>query len=194
VTEVSIGLKSGWLADQIELMKILQGYEIEGINDETGGIDYVASGDHGRRFLTVIIDPWLNLRRADMKIITKIVDSLEGEDYEEVVVMAKEFTEASLRLLRGKDIGYISPETRPRFSTFEIIDAIQRLTHELCEAKCGKAPTREGDCKGYQEGRYTCPVRLISDNADFHGERRWSWLLRRDFSKLVTLREKMDEK
>lgn len=61
----------------------------------------------------VIIDPRLNLRKADMKTVTKIVGYSEKEDYEEVVMIAKEFTEASLSLLKENDIDHIFPETRP---------------------------------------------------------------------------------
>lgn len=193
--KMEVELKSDWLVNQIELMKTLHGYEMEGINTEIGSIDYIASGDDDEeKLLRVIIDPWLNAGKLDFKKTTKIVESLEKEDYDEVVIMAEEFTEASLRILRENNIDYLSPTMKPRYSIFEVMDAIQRLTHELCRAKCGKVPTREGDCKGHQEGEYTCPVRLVSDNADFHAERKWPWLLKKDFSQLVNLRREMNEK
>jgi len=51
----------------------------------------------------------------------------------------------------------------------------------------------ESECKGYQDGEYSCPVRRISDDVDFHTEKRWAKLLMIDFTKLVTLRREMDE-
>ena len=192
---MEVELKSEWLVNQIELMKTLHGYKLEETNDEIGSIDYVASGDdHGKRLLRVIIDPWLNAGKVDFKKSTKIVESLEKEDYDEVIIMAGEFTEAAKRILRENNINYTSPNTKPRYSLFELIEAIQRLTHELCISKCGKVPTTEGDCKGYQDGEYTCQVRRISDDADFHAERGWQWLLMKDFSKIVTLRARRRKK
>ena len=188
--KMEVELKSDWLVNQIELMKTLHGYEIEGINDEIGSIDYIASSDdHGKRLLRVIINPQLNVSKVNNKTAIKIVESLEKEDYDEIVIMAEEFTEAAERLLRENNITCISPNTKPRYSIFELIDAIQRLTHELCISKCGKVPTSERDCNGYQDGKYTCPVRFISDNSDFHAERGWIWLLSKDFSKLIKIRK-----
>ena len=174
-------------------MKILHGYKLGGINEEIGSIDYVASDDnHGKKLLRLIIDPQLNLSKADMKKTTKIVKSLEKEDFEDVVIMAEEFTESARGLLREKKIKYISPDTKPRYSVFELMDAIQRLTHELCRAKCGRVPKSESDCEGYQDHKYTCPARRISDNSDFHAERGWVSLLIKDFSTLVKLRIEMN--
>ena len=190
---MEVEFKSDWLVNQIELMKTLYGYELEGINDEIRSIDYITSGDeHGKKLLRVIITSQLNAAKADTKKTTKIVESLEKEDYDEVVIIAEEFTESAKTRLRENNINYISPNTKPRYSLFELMVAIQRQTHELCKAKCGKVPTSERDCKGYQEGEYTCQVRRISDNADFHAERRWQWLMMKDFSTLVKIRKEMN--
>lgn len=194
--------KSDWMVNQIELMKAIHGYEREGINEEIGSIDYVASGDgQGEKLLRVIPEPEPNPSRVYFEMTTRIVESLEKEDYDEVVIMAEDFTDASKKLLREENIEYMTPDTRPRYSIFELIDAIHRVTYELCRAKCGRVPMSEVDCEGYQPsvrkghqaGKYTCPVRLISDNADFHAERGWKWLLKKDFSQLVTLRKEVNE-
>lgn len=60
-------------------------------------------------------------------------------------------------------------------------------------ANCGRIPVNEKDCKGYKDGKYICPVRRISDNADFHAERGWLWLLKKDFSRLIKLRKERNE-
>lgn len=190
--KMEVELKSEWLVNQIELMKTLHGYKRERINDDIGSIDYIAStDDHGEKLLRVIIDPQSNVSKADMETARKILESLEKEDYDEAIIMAEEFTEASKRLLRENKINYISPDKKPRYSIFELMDAIQMVTYELCSGKCGKVPTSSSDCNGYQDHKYTCPVRSISDNADFHAERGWLWLLEKDFSQLVKLREEM---
>jgi len=80
-----------------------------------------------------------------------------------------------------------------QYSIFELNYAIEKKTWELCKLICGKAPKSESDCKGYQYGEYTCKVRRISDEADFHSGRKWLWLVMNDFSKLVALQREMDE-
>ena len=43
-------------------------------------------------------------------------------------------------------------------------------------------------CGGLQlKSHYSCPVRLLSDNADFHFERNWMILLQNDLSSLVDM-------
>ena len=87
---------------------------------------------------------------------------------------------------------------------------------ELCQILCGHIPQSEAECKGYsdapiqcafcagngrKQGRrcpmcygtglreihYSCRVRLISDNADFHFERGWMRLLQNDLYSILEL-------
>lgn len=63
-------------------------------------------------------------------------------------------------------------------------------TFELCESICGKAPTTEDECKGYRNGKYSCAVRRISDDSEFHAERGWMALVYDDFSKLTEIKDR----
>ena len=184
---MEVELSSGWLVTQIELLKSLHGYEMEGVNDEVGSIDYVASGDdHEKKLLRAIIDPKLNKSKVYTDTARKIIALLEDEDYDEAVILAENFTKGAEKLIREeKGLGYISPG-HP-YSISELLYAIQEKTWELCKLRCGKAPKTESDCKP------SCPVRRISDDADFHVERRWLTLLMNDFSRLVTLQREMNE-
>jgi len=87
---------------------------------------------------------------------------------------------------------------------------------ELCQIRCGHIPQSEAECKGYSDGpiqcafcggsgrkqghrcpvcygtglrqtHYSCMVRLISDNADFHFERGWKNLLQNDLYAILEL-------
>lgn len=182
-------MSSDWLVTQIELLKSLHGYEMEGINDEVGSIDYVASGDgHEKKLLRVIIDPKVNTSKADMDTTRKTIALLEEEDYDEAVILAEEVTYGAKKLIREKkSLSYISPDLKHPRSISELLYAIQEKTWELCKLRCGKVPKTESDCKR------SCPVRQISDDADFHAERRWLWLMMNDFSKLVKLQREMNE-
>jgi len=71
--------------------------------------------------------------------------------------------------------------------------------------KPGKCPTCKGtgtikkrgreltcpDCRGKAvEPKYTCDIRLISDNADFHFEKGWGTLLQRDLERLLRIQSR----
>ena len=188
VLKMEVEFKSDWLVIQIELLKAIHGYEKNGVNDEIGSINYVASGDGDeKKLLRVIIDRKDNISKANTDTIRTTIEFLENEDYDKAVILSEEFTEGAKSLIRKKkNLNYIFPELHPH-SIPDIVYATQIKTGELCKLRCGKVPKTERDCKGYQDGEYTCPVRRISDDADFHAERKWLQLLMNDFSKLVTL-------
>jgi len=174
VLKMEVGFRSEWLAIQIELLKAIHGYEKNGVNDEIGSIDYVASGDGDeKKLLRVIIDPKANRSKANTDTIRTTIEFLENEDYDEAVILAEEVTQGAKSLIRGKkNLHYISLGLEHPYSISEFIYAIQKKTSELCKLKCGKVPKTERDCKGYQDGEYKCLVRRISDDADFHADRR----------------------
>jgi len=183
-----IELKSDWQDLQVELQKSLHGYEAAEVNEEIGSIDYVTGKDsEEKKLLRVIVDPDLRASKADFNITSKTLEDLEDGRYDEIMILASGLTESSKRLVgKERDLEYISPKNE-HYSLMELIDAIQKQTRELCIERCGTFPKKEKDCKGYRDGEYTCPVRRISDDADFHSERRWLELLMNDFSKLISL-------
>ena len=187
---MEVELKSDWLVHHIELLKCLHRYEMKGVNDKIGSIDYVASGaNQEKKLLRVIINP-----KAFTDEITKTINFLEKEEYDEAVILAEEFTTGAKNLIREKkSLNYISSEIECPYPLSELIYAIQKKTSELCKLRCGKAPMSESDCKGYQDSKYTCPIRRIRDDADFHAGRKWMPLLMNDFSRLVTLQREMNE-
>ena len=187
-------LKSGWLVTQIELLKTLHGYEKKGVNNKIGCIDYVASDGDENKLLRVVIDPKLNISKAYTDTIRSTKELLENENYGDAVILAEKVSQGAKKLIREEEsLDYISPALVHPYSPSELIYAIQKKTGELCKLRCGKVPKTESDCKGYQDGEYTCPVRRISDNADFHAERGWLELLMNDFSQLVGLQREMNE-
>jgi hypothetical protein len=199
---MEIELKSDWQDTQVEFLKSLYGFEIEDVdenvevarvNKEVGILDYVTENDDDEKILLrVIVDPEFNASKAYIDITEKTLEDVENDGFDEAIIVANKFTKASKRLLRKKeDLDYISFKNR-RHSFFELIESIKNLTYEICEAKCGEFPTREEDCEGYQDGRYTCEARRISDDADFHTEMRWLKLLMNDFSRLVAFQRKMN--
>ena len=191
---MEVELKSDWQDTQVELLKSLHGYEVKKVNAKNGSIDYVAENeDGGKKLLRVIVGPKFHASTAGINTVEKTVEELEEGYYDEALLVAEKFTSVSKRLLRKEsNLEYLSPGSE-YYSLFELREAIYKQTRELCEAKCGKLPRREEDCNGYQNGRYTCPVRRVSDEADFHVERSWRELLKSDFDKLVKLRREMKQ-
>lgn len=85
----------------------------------------------------------------------------------------------------------------------------------LCKLKCGQIPQSESECKGFDKGpvpclycdgngrleglypcptcggvgsrnnHYSCEIRLISENADYHFEKGWGLLLQHDLFSLL---------
>lgn len=189
----------GWLTSEVELIKTIHGYEVEGPNEEVGSIDYVSrEKGEGVKLLRVILDPKSGKSKADQKKIQKTLDNLENEEYSDTLIVAEEFTQGAIRTVKETEhLDYLSPRLWKPHSSFEIIYAIQKKTEELCESMCGKVPTTEEECKGYgEEGplrRYNCQVRRISDDSDFHAKMGWTPLLISDFNSLLKIQREIDD-
>ncbi|MGD2200990.1 MAG: hypothetical protein PVJ38_05095 [Candidatus Bathyarchaeota archaeon] len=188
-----VDLQTDWQDTQLELLKTLEGYKIVNKNEELGSLDYVAENEDGeKKLLRVMIDPKFNASAAYLVTIKKTLESVEEGPYEEATILAKRLTKASRRLVRSEgDLEYISNKKEP-YSHFEVIEALQNLTTELCTLKCGSVPQTEGDCEGYNDGEYSCNIRRISDDADFHAKMGWLKLLMNDFSRLITLQREIN--
>jgi hypothetical protein len=176
-----------WLETEIELMKTIEGYEKKGSNKKSGIIDYVS--DEGEKLLRVLLNKKPRGSKAITETVKNAIDSMEEGGYEEAFIIAEEFTYGAKKLIRDTErLGYISRDQGSPHSFTDILSAIQSKMIELCESKCGKYPSTEDECKGYRHGKYSCVVRKISDDADFHAERGWISLLYSDFSKLIKIK------
>ena len=195
VYKMEVEFKSDWLATQIELLKALHGYAKDRIDEKVGSVDYVASGDiHGKKLLRVIITKKSDVSRAFTDTIRATIKFLKDEEYDEGVILAEEFTQGATNLLRNEShLDFISMREEHKYSISELLEAIQKYSVELCILRCGKVPESENDCQGYRDREYSCSIRRISDDADFHAERGWLQLLINDFSRLIKLRREMSK-
>jgi hypothetical protein len=180
-------LKSDWQDIQVELLKQLHGYKMKGIDKEIGSIDYIAEGEEDRKLLRVIVGPKFKASRALSETVADTLKKLEKEEYDNAILLASGFTNTSERMVREEDrLEIISPNSR-YYSVPEILGAIQELTLKHCKTKCGAIPTKEEECKGLVDREYSCDVRRISDDADFHSRMGWKQLLMKDFSRMIDL-------
>ncbi|MFQ6074325.1 MAG: hypothetical protein ACE5KC_03805, partial [Candidatus Bathyarchaeia archaeon] len=119
----------------------------------------------------------------------KMSEVLEKRNYDKGILIAKRFTEGAKSEMEREDIEAVSERIAPHFKVERLYLAIEGCTENLCRAKCGHVPVKESDCKGYVGGKYSCDVRLISDNASFHLEHGWIGFLKKDLAKLLAIQK-----
>jgi len=173
-----------WLDTEVELVKMLHGVSFSRYDDENYTSDFESEGKE--TIVKVLIDKDGRAGKADLESVKKIVSDYDDMEYGEMIIVAKNYTpSASDYVNRQASFTMVTPKTKLKLGIMELLSAIQNLTKNLCIRRCGKVPETEEDCKGYEKGKPVCPVRCISDNADFHAEMGWVRQLRLDFENLV---------
>ena len=188
------------LFKKAELLKELRNYEVEDVHNCENSIDITASQPNSEDtvLMRILPDSKTGLNRIGVKEVQRIKEELEEEDHEKVIIFANRITTSAKKELREEDIEFFTKKKK-MLSTLQpqqVYPTLLESIDKLCQIKCGHIPQSEEDCKGYtKEGHYTCKVRLISDNADFHSKRGWRSLLSKDLDTLLKmlLEEKSDE-
>ncbi|MBN2335858.1 hypothetical protein JXL21_09890 [Candidatus Bathyarchaeota archaeon] len=189
---MEIDFESEWLEERVELFKTLQGFKYDGYDEENSSLDYMNNGGEAK-LLKVFADPKGESGKVSLDSARHLVEALGGTDFEEVIVVAEHATDSAYKYLTTVDnFELVTPKSKPSWSTMEILQAVKETTVRLCESKCGKAPQKESDCKGYEKGKAVCPIRVVSDNANFHAERGWYDQLLLDFKNLISIEKMMD--
>ncbi len=189
---MALKINSDWLDTEVELVKTLHGVSFSRYDDVNCTADF-ESNEGDETIVKVFIDKDGQTEKADLESVKHIVSKYDEADYEDIILMAEQYTPSAVDYVNGQDnFTIVTPKTKMNLSISDLLSAIQSITMRLCIRRCGKAPETEEDCKGYEKGRLVCPVRCISDNADFHAERGWVRQLRIDFENLVKV-EKADQ-
>ena len=81
-------MKSNWLETQVELMKAIQGYEKKDSRKKVGNVDYVNDGEE-KKLLRVIFATSRHRSKADHNTIHDMIASMDGEGYEEAIIIAE---------------------------------------------------------------------------------------------------------
>jgi len=123
--------------------------------------------------------------------VKKMAETMKHEHYNKGVLISKRFSEAAKEELRRKSIQMISEKFMP-YEPQKLYLKIQEFIGDLCKAKCGQAPEKESDCKGYSKGNYLCDIRLISDDASFHFDHGWTRFLQNDLKRLLKVHNSMN--
>lgn len=179
-----------------KLVMAIRGYKCEKRQKLDGGIDFTASSAKSgeKILLRVITNPKSKSGFVNIEAVRDMVETMEHEHCNKGVLISKRFTGSAKREMGRKNIQMVSEDYMPPFKPLELYLRIQDYIDNLCKVKCGRAPEKESDCKGYSKGRYSCKIRLISDNASFHFEHGWINLLKNDLTRLLVIENEMEVK
>ena len=187
--KMPVKLKTEWMDVHIELQKTLRGFEFSKYDKKKGVVDYLSVNDEEkRRLLRVFVSDKLKADKVDVRSLEETIGSKEYEKFDQVQLLAKGFTVRSKDLIRSEEFLSGLTENNRTFSVPDIRLAIQNVSQELCTKKCGSYPQRESDCRSLAGGVYTCDIRRISDDADFHARMGWLQLLYGDYKDLLLIK------
>jgi hypothetical protein len=173
-----------------ELFMAIKNYECEERQGWDRGVDFVASDakSNDKILLRVITEPKSRSGVVGVDAVKNMAEIMEHEQCAKGVLISKSFSNAAKEEMNRKSIQRVSEEFMPPFKLQTLYITIYDYVDDLCKAKCGKAPEKKADCKGYVKGHYHCNIRLISDNAAFHFAQEWRSLLQHDFMRLLAMR------
>ncbi len=171
-----------------ELVMMIEDYECEKRQKRAEGIDFTASDvkSDDKILLRLITEPKSRSGVICVYDVRKMVERMKDKNYDKGVLISKRFSEAAKDELRKRGIKAVSEKFMP-YKPEELYLKLQACIDASCKAKCGHVPRRESDCCGYSEGDYSCKIRIISDNAAFHFERRLTKLLQNDLKRLLAI-------
>ena len=175
--------------DNAEVILAIRGYETVDIRKKKSLVDYTVSSQRSddKILVRVIIETPSKTGFVGVDSVKEMNDFLEKRNYDKGVLVGKRFTEAAKNEMKMGNIEMISDTRKPYFTSMKLFSVINDYTQKLCQAKCGQIPLEDSKCRGHPDGHYICDIRLTSDNADFHFERRWTSFLEKDLMKLLAI-------
>lgn len=167
----------------------VEGYESRGMKKRDNGLDITAvdSESNDKVLLRVISCPESRSGFVGTETVERMVATIENEDYDKGILISERFTQAAVKRLKEEGIQRLSENMIVNFGPERLYLTARAFVDDLCKAKCGRIPQKESDCKGHLDGRYSCEVRLVSDNASFHFGRGWTSVLQEDVLRLLSM-------
>lgn len=169
----------------------IEDYESIGVEKRNNGLDITALDNESKDkvLLRVITKPKSKSGVIGKETADKMTSTIENEDYNKVILISENFTEAAKKKLDEAGIQSISDVSLLNFPPERLCLAASKLVDNLCKAKCGKIPKKESDCKGKLNDHYSCKVRLISDNLSYHFAKGWANLMQKDILQLLSMNQ-----
>jgi hypothetical protein len=186
---VDIKMSEEQTVNTAKLISVLRDYDRKRTKSKAGIVDFTVSPSENdeKILIRAITNPKSKSGCISVDAIHEMVDFLETKDYDKGILIGKRFTKAAKREMKKANIEMFSDNFSPNFKLERVYSTICSYVEKLCKAKCGKTPVKDSDCTGLVDGNYSCVIRLTSDNADFHYEKKWITFLERDLVKLLSL-------
>jgi hypothetical protein len=181
--------------NRAKLISAVRDYTKTKTNSKEKRVDFTVSpSDNDKKILIrAITETKSKSGYVSVDTVREMVDFLKKNNYDKGILIGNKFTAAAKREMKNANIELVSDNYSPNFKLERLFTTIGNYVEKLCKTKCGKIPQKDSDCKGYSDGNYSCDVRLISDNADFHHEKAWEEFLERDLIKLLTIEKKLNQ-
>ena len=181
------------LVKKANLISAMRDYDKKRTKSKERCVDFtVSSSENDQKILIrAITDPKSKSGHISVDAVRSMIDFLEKNNYDKGILIGKRFTTAAVREGKSANIELVTEDVGPTFRQERLYSTIGNYVEKLCRIKCGKIPKKEADCKGFVDGSYSCKIRLISDNADFHQQKSWINFLERDLMELLTLQKEL---
>lgn len=179
--------------NKANLISAVRDYTRKRTTSKERSVDFTVSPSENDKKILIraITEPKSKSGYISVDSVREMIDFLETKDYDKGILIGKKFTNAARREMKSANIEVVSDNFSPNFKLERLYSTICNYVEKLCMAKCGKIPLKDSDCNGFVEGNYTCDIRLISDNADFHHEKSWVDFLERDLVKLLAIEKEL---
>jgi hypothetical protein len=176
-----------------KLISAMRNYKRKRTMSQEKMIDFTVSPSEEDKKILIraIIEPKSKTGYTNVDTVREMVDFLEKNKYDKDILIGNKFTNAAKREMKKANIEMVSDSISLNFKMNRLYSTIVRYVEKLCKMKCGKVPSKDSDCKGFVDAHYSCDIRLISGNADFHYEKAWVKFLERDLVKLLTIEKEL---
>ena len=177
------------------LISVMRDYDRKRTKTKKRGIDFTVSPSENDKKILIraITEPKSKSGYIGVDTVREMIEFLETNNYDKGILIGQKFTNGAKREMKRANIELLSEIFSPNFKLERVYSTIQTYVEKLCKLKCGKIPMKDSDCKGFAEGNYSCAIRLVSDNADFHYEKDWLTFLERDLVKLLAIERELNE-
>jgi hypothetical protein len=178
-----------------KLVAVIRDYDRKRTRRKERSIDFTVSPSENDKkiLIRVITKPKSKSGYIGVDRVREMTEFLETKDYDKGILIGKRFTSVAMSEMKKANIELISENYSPNFKLEKVYSTVCNYVEKLCKVKCGKVPVKDSDCKGFVDGNYSCDIRLVSDNADFHYDKKWETFLERDLIKLLAIERELKE-
>lgn len=183
------------LVEKAEVISAVRDYENGRIRKNESMIDFTVSPSESddKILIRIITEAKSRSGYVGVDTVKEMSEFLEKRNYDKGILIGKRFTEGAKSEMERENIEAVSERVMPNFKLEQFYLVINNCIENLCKAKCGHVPMAKSDCNGYNDGNYSCDVRLISDNASFHLEHGWTSFLEKDLAKLLAIEKALND-